>query len=109
MKEEEKNVEMEEKTVFEQLFDPEDASNVVLYDENEQPVEFEQIAIIPIKEEVYAVLRPVKKMEGLEEDQAIVFLLDETNEGDEVLSVVDNDETIDLVFEEYERLFREQK
>lgn len=108
MKKEEK-IEVEEKTVFEQLFDPDDASNVVLYDENEQPVEFEQIAIIPIKEEVYAVLRPVKKMEGLEDDQAIVFLLDETNEGEEVLSVVDDDETIDLVFEEYERIFNEQK
>lgn len=104
----EENV-MEEKTVFEQLFDPEDTSNVVLYDENEKPVEFEQIAIIPIKEEVYAVLRPIKKMEGLDEDQAIVFLLDETNEGDEVLSVVDDDAIIDLVFEEYEKLYREQK
>lgn len=106
---EEKNVEMEEKTVFEKLFDPEDASNIVLYDENEQPVEFEQIAIIPIKEEVYAVLRPVKKMEGLEEDQAIVFLLDETNEGDEILNVVEDDETIDLVFDEYEKIYNEQK
>lgn len=106
---EEKNVEMEEKSVFEKLFDPEDASNIVLYDENEKPVEFEQIAIIPIKEEVYAVLRPVEKMEGLDEDQAIVFLLDETNEGEEILNVVDDDETIDLVFDEYEKIFNEQK
>ena len=95
----------EEKTVFEKLFDEKDESNIVLYDENEQPVEFEQCAIIPVKEQVYAILRPVKKMEGLSEDQGLVFLLEETDEGEELLTVVDDEDIIDIVFEEYDKLF----
>lgn len=99
----------EEKSVFERLFDPEDESDIVLYDENEKPIKFEQIAVIPVKEEVYAILRPLEKMEGLEEDQGLVFLLDETEEGEEILTIVDDDEIIDLVFDEYEKLFDEEK
>ena len=71
----------EEKTVFEKLFDEKDDSNIVLYDEEEKAVEFEQCAIIPIKEDVYAILKPVKPMKGLGKDEALVFLLEETEEG----------------------------
>jgi len=97
----------EEKTVFEKLFDEKDDSNIVLYDENEEAVEFEQCAIIPIKEQVYAILKPVKKMEGLDVDQGLVFLLEETEEGEELLTVVDDEDIIDIVFEEYDKLFEE--
>ena len=74
----------------------------------EEEVEFEQIAIIPVKEEVYAILKPVKKIEGLEEDQALVFVLEETEEGEELLNVVEDDEIIDIVFDEYDKLFDEK-
>ena len=99
---------MEEKSVFDKLLDPNDESNIILYDEKEEEVEFEQIAIIPVKEEVYAILKPVKKMEGLEEDQALVFVLEETEEGEELLNVVEDDEIIDIVFDEYDKLFDEK-
>lgn len=99
---------MEEKSVFDKLLDAEDNSNIVLYDESEKEVEFEQIAIIPIKEEVYAILRPIEKLGDLEEDQALVFLLEQTEEGEELLTVVEDDDIIDLVFEEYDKLFDEE-
>ena len=99
---------MEEKSVFDKLLDPNDESNIILYDEKEEGIEFEQIAIIPIKEEVYAILKPVEKMEGLEEDQALVFVLEETEEGEELLNVVEDDEIIDVVFDEYDKLFDEK-
>ena len=49
---------MEEKTVnaIDALFDENNTDNIVLYNEKEEPVEFEQIAIIPIEENVYAIL-----------------------------------------------------
>ncbi len=96
---------MEEKTIFEKLLDPKDDSNVILFDEKENEVEFEQIAIIPVKEEVYAILKPVKKMEGLSDDEALVFQLEETEEGEEILNVVEDDDLIDIVFAEYDKLF----
>lgn len=102
--------ENEEKTVFEQLLDENDNSNIFLYDENEKEIEFEQIAIIPIKEDVYAILKPVKPMEGVGEDEAMVFELEETPEGEELLNLLDpveDSDMIDLVFAEYDKLMQE--
>ncbi len=104
--------EKEEKSVFEQLLDENDDSNVVLIDENEKEVEFEQIAIIPVKEQVYAILKPVKPMEGVNENEALVFELEETPEGEELLNLLDPEEDsdlIDIVFAEYDKLFEENK
>jgi len=98
----------EEKSVFDKLLDPNDDSNIILYDEKEEEVEFEQIAIIPVKEEVYAILKPVKKLEGLEDDQALVFVLEETEEGEELLNIVEDDDIIDIVFDEYDKMFDEK-
>ena len=97
---------MEEKSVFDKLFDENDESNIVLYDEKERPVEFEQHGTIPIKEQVYAILRPVNKLEGfdLEEDQGLVFLLEETEDGEELLTLVEDEDIIDIVFEEYNKV-----
>ena len=99
---------MEEKSVFEKLFDEKDDSNIILYGEDEKEVEFEQIAIIPVKEDVYAILKPVKKLEGLAEDEALVFQLEETEEGEELLNLVDDDDILDIVFGEYNKLSSEE-
>lgn len=93
-----------EKNAIERLLDENDLGTIVLYDENDQEVEFEQIAIIPYENEVYAILKPVEEMEGVADDEAIVFLLDADEESDEVLSVVENDAIIDAVFDAYYKL-----
>lgn len=100
---------MEDKTIFEKLFDENDDSNIILYDEEEKAVEFEQIAIIPVKEDVYAILKPVKPMEGMDEDTGLVFLLEESEDGEEFLNVVEDEDIIDVVFAEYEKLLNEDK
>lgn len=105
-------MEEKEKSVFEQLLDENDDTNIVLFDENEKEIEFEQIAVIPVKEQVYTILKPVKKMEGVGEDEALVFELEETPEGEELLNLLDPNEDsdiIDIVFAEYDKLFEENK
>ena len=96
-----------EKNAIERLLDENDLGKIVLYDENDKEVEFEQIAIIPYQNEVYAILKPVEKMEGVADDEAIVFLLDADEESDEVLSVVEDDAVIDAVFDAYYKLLDE--
>ncbi len=96
-----------EKNAIERLLDENDLGTIVLYDENDKEVEFEQIAIIPYQNEVYAILKPVEKMEGVADDEAIVFLLDADEESDEVLSVVEDDAVIDAVFDAYYKLLDE--
>lgn len=96
-----------EKNAIERLLDENDLGTIVLFDENDKEVEFEQIAIIPYDNEVYAILKPVEEMEGVADDEAIVFLLDADEESDEVLSVVEDDAIIDAVFDAYYKLLDE--
>ena len=96
-----------EKNAIERLLDENDLGTIVLFDENDKEVEFEQIAIIPYEDEVYAILKPVKEMEGVAEDEAIVFLLDADDDSDDVLSVVEDDAIIDAVFDAYYKLLDE--
>ncbi len=96
-----------EKNAIERLLDENDLGTITLFDENDKEVEFEQIAIIPYNEEVYAILKPVEPMEGVADDEAIVFLLDADEESDEILSVVEDDKIIDAVFDAYYKLLDE--
>ena len=91
------------------LLDPENDETITLYDENEKPVEFEQIALIPFNDKLYAILKPVAKMEGVADDEAIVFAFDEdeTNE-DQLLVVEEDDNIIDEVFAIYNKLLDEK-
>lgn len=58
---------------IEQIYDEKDTSNIILYNEKDEPIEFIQIAFIPYKKKDYVILRPVLPWEGLKEDEAIVF------------------------------------
>lgn len=102
-----KNEEMENPIL--KLLDPENNEPIVLYDENEKPVSFEQIALIPYEEKLYAILKPVEKMDGVADDEAIVFSFeeDDANE-DQLLVVEENDAIIDEVFAIYNKLLDEQ-
>ncbi len=102
-----KNEEMDNPIL--KLLDPENSDPIVLFDENEKPVSFEQIALIPYQEKLYAILKPVEKMEGVADDEAIVFAFeeDDTNE-DQLLVVEENDAIIDEVFTIYNKLLDEQ-
>ncbi len=102
-----KNEEMDNPIL--RLLDPENSDPIVLFDENEKPVSFEQIALIPYQEKLYAILKPIEKMDGVADDEAIVFSFeeDDSNE-DQLLVVEENDAIIDEVFAIYNKLLDEQ-
>ena len=89
------------------LLDPTCEENIILFDELDKPTEFEQIAIIPIENNVYAILKPVDKLEGLDEDAAIVFELVQDEEGFDNLQTVIDEKILEKVYEEYELLIAE--
>ena len=100
----------EEKQVnpIEQILDENNIDNIVLYNENDEPFEFEQIAVIPLekgdKQDLYAILLPITPLSGIEQDEALVF---EINERENVVRVCDDETVIDKVMDEYERLLAE--
>ena len=96
-----------EKSHIEILLDQENNENIKLYDEKNNCVEFEQVAIIPIDEKIYAILRPVAGLDGVGEDEALVFSIEEVDEED-CLVVVDDDAVVDAVFEQYYKLLKDE-
>lgn len=95
-----------EKNPIDRLFDENDSDPIILYGEDDQEIAFEQIALIPMNERVYVIMQPVELLEGMADDEAIVFEITERDD-EPVLSVVLDDEVIDAVFEKYDILFAE--
>lgn len=100
--------ELKELDVIGRLLDENDEDPVTLYDENDKETEFEQVAIIPIDEKIYVILKPITKIEGVADDEALVFVIDEIDDED-MLVLVDNDEIINEVFDVYYKLLEEDE
>jgi hypothetical protein len=92
---------------IDKLYDTENIENLVLYDENNKKTEFEQVAIIPNGDDVYAILKPVGEFTGVEEDEALVFKIQEID-GEECLVIVEDDQVVDTVFNAYYDLLKKE-
>ena len=92
----------QEKSLLEILTDENDTGNFVLQGDDGVETEFEQIATIPMDDDLYCILRPLNVAElQLDEDEALVFKLEQ----DEIsLSLVEDEGLAQLVFEEYYKL-----
>ena len=99
-------MEVHKMDVIEMLLDENCNDNITLYDEDGEATEFEQIAVIPIDDVLYFILRPIG-LEDLDEDEAFVFVLRETEE-EEMIDLVEDDEIIDRVFAIYNELLDEE-
>jgi hypothetical protein len=78
-------------------------NNVILLTDDGEELEFSNVFSVNLDFNAYVILQPVETLEGMEEDEALVFLL--TYEDDEEqYSIVTDDEIIDRVFEEYYKL-----
>lgn len=104
-----KQVEQEEeyRDIIDILLDEENKEPIVLVDQNGRKLSFEQIAVIPHNDKIYCVLKPIDKIENVQDDEAIVFYVDE-KEGQEPALMVETDEKVAMdVFEEYYNLLDE--
>ena len=88
------------------LLDEENDENIILYNEENQPVEFLQIAIVVLDGVLYPILKPAAPMDGVAEDEALVFTIREID-GEDCLVIEENEAIIDAVFADYYRLLRE--
>ena len=108
MKDDKKYVEeIQEVNLLDVLLDEDNDDPITVYDENDKPVRFDQVAIIPFKEKLYAILKPIDEMEGVEDDEVIVFLIEETEDGDAELVIETDEPTAMKVYDEYLKLLDE--
>ena len=95
---------------IDKLLDVEDNEPITLYDENDNAVKFEQIALIPYEEKLYAMLKPIDKMDGVGEDEGVIFVFEDNEQTNEqFLRVVNDDKIIDAVFALYLDLVNDEE
>lgn len=92
------------------LFDEDNNDVIILQNEKGEDIAFEQIALIPQQETVYVILKPVQPIEGLGEDEGLVFAIETDEKGEnERLVLVTDEAIIDAVFDVYDQLVAEEE
>ena len=77
---------------------------VTLTSADGESIDFVEIAGIAHKGKFYAILQPVELIEGMQEDEALVFEVSRNEDGSDSFSVELDDEIISAVFETYNKL-----
>lgn len=94
------------KNEIEKLLDENDNSNLVFYNDNKEKIEFEQVALINIDNENYAILHPVNL--GYQDDEVIAYSIKIDNLNYELLEV-EYDDLLDKIYNEYQKLYKSKK
>ncbi len=102
--EEKKQEEKEAVDIVDILLDEDNEDPITLYDENDKAVKFDQVAVIPLNNNLYAILKPIDEMEGVADDEAIVFAVKQDKDGESVLEIETDEPTAIKVFDEYYNL-----
>ena len=74
---------------------------ITLYDDKNNPVDFNEVAVVEYQGDFYALLQPVEPMEGLGEDEAIIFKVVQKDEETDEFEPVTDEAVLDAVFNEY--------
>ena len=77
---------------------------VTLLSSTGEEINFVEIAGIAHGGNFYAILQPVELLEGMADDEAFVFLVTRDEYGNDKFEIELNDDIIDAVFKEYNRL-----
>ncbi len=94
---------------LEQILDENNTENITLYGEDNKPIEFEQIAVIPLEisetlSKLYTILIPITPMEGVNEGEGVLFYI---NEAKHDLEIERDEKIIDKVLKIYQDLIGE--
>ena len=81
---------------------------ITLTSENNEEIDFVNIAQIVYQSKIYAILQPVELLDGMDEDEAFVFEVKTDEEGQNSYTIVTDDEIVDEVFSRYNQLLEEE-
>ena len=90
------------------LLDENNTAPIYMHNDKGEQIEFDQVAVIPYGEEdLYCILKPITKIPGIKDDEAVVFKVEEDEEGNGYLRVEDKEEIAIAVFDQYYNLLEE--
>lgn len=90
-----------------QLID--DDEIITLFDEDDNPMDFYEVAVVEYRDELYALLQPAEEIEGIAEDEVLIFKIggkedgEPENEDEDYFYPVEDEAVQEAVFEEYLR------
>lgn len=80
---------------------------VTLQADSGEEIDFYEIASIEYENCCYAIMQPVELLEGMADDEALVFKVTEGGDGSNKFEIELDDGVIDAVFAEYNKLLDE--
>jgi len=91
------------------LLDENNTAPIYMYNDKGEQIEFDQIAVIPMGEDdLYCILKPITKVPGIKDDEAVVFKVEQDANGEGFLRVEDKEEVAIAVFDQYYNLVEEE-
>ncbi len=100
--------EAEEFDILDVLLDEDNDDAIDLVDCDGQRIAFEQIAVVPYDDKIYCLLRPIDHVEGVAEDECIVFYVVEEEGKKPVLAIEEDLDKMNAVYNEYVKLAEEE-
>ena len=91
------------KKIIKALLNENNNDNIFLEFNNEY-IEFEQYALIYLRDNYYSILRPITIKEGIDNDEGIIFMIDEVKNR---LILIEDEGIIDEVYDVYFSLLDE--
>lgn len=93
-----------QENIMDILLDEDNKEPIVLFNEAGRKIGFEQVAIIPYDDKLYCILKPIDHIDDVDDDEAIVFYVNDPY-GEMPTLVVEKDEAKAIaVFDEYYKL-----
>ncbi len=81
---------------------------ITLFSPEGEAIDFVEIAGIAHAGKFYAILQPVELIEGMEEDEALVFEVSRGEDDEDNFNIVMDDEILDIVFKKFNDLLDSQ-
>lgn len=107
MADEEKKITEEELPESIEHMEEDDDDIVTLLSANGEEIDFVEIAGIAYRGAFYAILQPVELLDGMDDDEALVFKVTRGKDGEDKFEIELDDAVIDAVFAEYNKLLDE--
>ena len=85
----------------------EEVQFVTITTDDGRDIEFVEIAEIPLNGRVFTILQPTEEMDELDPDDVLIFEVITDEDGNDIVELVDDDETIDAVSEAFYALSEE--
>lgn len=82
---------------------------ITLTDDEGNDFDFYHLATLDYNENWYIVLQPVELMDGMTEEDVIIYKLGSDEEGEDTILPIEDDAELDAVFNEFERLMSEDE